>query len=909
MLKLRKNLKVLPPSSPGEPIKVENPDNGKTINIGPKEVQILRLIAKYPIETAALKLKVEQNYIDNFVEQLRNESFLEDVNSEAQLKQPPVGKTQNKQHASQHSSVRQNTAWIKPEAAIEARLDLQFSQDGDSLLIEDPISNRFFTLAFKEASLFYLLIEKSLDEVSVASGYTRSELQAFIDDLGKKNLLVRPSPIGVNNKAPQRNLLSLFVQRFKLGDPDALLSGLNSSFGWLWQGPLIGVHIAVILFGAFLWVDQASLFQQYGFPKLADGFWLNALIFLVIVSIVLALHEFAHGLTLKSYGGKVPEMGVFVLYGFPAAYTNVSGAYKLQSKVEKIWVVLAGVMFQAWVGSLAMIIWAFATPHTWLSDLAYMFTFAAWFNLAINLNPLVKLDGYYLLTLFLNKPNLRANSWQFLSSAFSGAKNFSEACLYFAYGLLSVIYTSALFYFIIGGFLRYGIENMPLLSGLLVFLIFLASQTPLPASEILKLPNIDQSKRSLASLAHSGFPSTTNSNSLSELLHSRSQSQDLSRAEAFITPNKPIQREDVKENKAAFNIFPLVLLLVGGFVLYLKVPYSVGGEVEINPSVSQRALIRPSIQGVIQKIYVKPGDSVKAGDKVVEIVDWGLMDQISQSTGANPFNEGASPRLNSLNSQIQQEKIQARKLEIELQKAQLTAANERKKASTYTLLAKEGAYPKTLAEQAELNAKVAEQEIQKLREEIKLNRELQGTAASNFQTLSGQIQYYKQKAKRQIITSPINGYVLTEDTDLQNGDLTSPDKVLFTVADLKDVQVKIKIPQEDLPMVKVGQPINLSIKAFPGETFKGKVSDIAIASEDPRKADPTLTKDTTRKHWNVTMVIDNSKLVLKPGMTGFAYIDSKQEQRIYQLIWREAYRVLPLERFAVMAESMSKAKL
>ncbi|MDX1920281.1 MAG: efflux RND transporter periplasmic adaptor subunit, partial [Candidatus Caenarcaniphilales bacterium] len=134
-----------------------------------------------------------------------------------------------------------------------------------------------------------------------------------------------------------------------------------------------------------------------------------------------------------------------------------------------------------------------------------------------------------------------------------------------------------------------------------------------------------------------------------------------------------------------------------------------------------------------------------------------------------------------------------------------------------------------------------------------------------------------------------------------------PDQVLFSVADLSEVQVKVKVSQDNLTFVKKEQPITLTIRAYPGQKFKGKVSAIAIASEDPKQADPSITKDVSQKRWNVTMTVDNRENQLKPGMTGYAYIDSTQRLRIWQRIARELYRVFPLERFAVFKDSFFKA--
>jgi putative peptide zinc metalloprotease protein len=870
MLRLKKNLQVTPPTSPGEKIKITDPSNGKTLFIGPQEVRLLRLIARFPVSEVANQLKIPESRVFGFIQLLQNDNLLEALPGE--LHQSKNGALKLQPANTTSLSVIQNTSELP---AIELRPDLELIEDEEKLLIEDPVSGRFFSLGLSETALVAELSQKPLLKVSQESNHSPEELSKFIDGLSAKGLLIRPAPKQEPVKPP-RTLLSLLVNRFKLCNPDQFLGWTDRTLGWLWKGPLSGLHFAVILFGAFLWLDQSRTFMSYGFPKIFDNFWLNGLLFMGIVSFILGAHELAHGLTLKSFGGSVPEMGLFLLYGFPSAYTNVSGAYKLKQKSAKIWVLLAGVLFQAWIGCLSFVLWSFSVPHTWLSDLAYMFSFASFVNLAVNLNPLIKLDGYYLLTLLSNKPNLRGKSWDFITSGFRGAKSAGEGLLFFVYGLLSVLYTGTLLFFMFKSVFNFGLANAPFLSALAVVLLILASKTHLPATSI-KAPKTGAVQTS-----------TTPNASLA-----KSPGQFLSGAAP-----KPYK----SSNWPALIIF--VLLIAS---LFVEIPHQVGGEGEITPTAEGRAIVRSPIQGVVQKVYVKSGDRVKAGDRLVEILDWGLMEQLTQTAGGNAMSGGGAPRLQESASQIEQAKINAQKLNIELQKAQLTYANNMRKAETFTKLAKEGAFSKNSAQEAILSAQLAQQDIARLNKELQLNREAQRAAGASFQTLSGQISFYRQKSGQQIIKSPIAGQVLTEDIDLSRGAMTSAQETLLSVADLSKVQVKIKVVQEDLPLIKLGQAVKLSIRAYPGQAFKGLVSDIALASEDPKKADPTLVKDVSRKHWNVTMTIENKELLLKPGMSGYAFIDSSERRKVWQLIGREVYRVFSLERFAVLRESLAKS--
>lgn len=825
MFKLKKHYQTKLLDKETGVVQVHDPLTGKTFKFGRKEVLILKGLAKFPSDKVAKDLNLPEAEVKSFFERLLNDGMLEKVD-------------------------------FGP--AIVTKEHINFHQDDDKLLIEDDKNNKFYSLGYEETVLFNELINKPFEVVITEKKLNPQEVQEFIVSLASKDLLTHPSIPGLEKKLPNKNLLSLLVQRFKLGNPDTFFEWLDSSFGWLWKSPFIGIHLGVIIVGLFLSIAQSEALLSYGFPQIMGNQFLNSILFLSIVSAILALHEFAHGLTLKSFGGRVPEIGLFLMYGFPSAYTNVTDSYKLKNTSEKMWVILAGILFQAWVGFVALLIWTFSTPHTLPSDLSYMVYLASFMNLLVNLNPLIKLDGYYLLTLALKEPNLRSKSWNFIFGGFQGAKSFSQGFLYLVFGILSVLYTGFLVLFLFSFLFKSGLENIPYTSLLIVGLLFLAAFTPLPRE---------------------------------------------------ITPadSKDEKSKATKKEKSSLN-FPMlfILILIGG-LLFIEIPYQIGGEVEVKPANSLRAEIHSPMVGIVKKVYAKSGDYVKAGQKLVEIVDWSLLDSLSNTTGGNPLAGNSAPRLSTLSSDIQQKKIENEKLKIELQKAQLTAQSERKKADTFLKLAESGAYPKTQAEQARFNAEIAEREILRIQEEMKLNNEVQNASRLNYSTLSGQINFLRSKSSMQVINSPISGYVLTEDTDLKIGSAASPEVILFTIADLKEVEVKIKVPQEDLPSVKEGQPVILTIRAFPGDKFKGKVAKIAISNEDPKSIEPGSTKEPGRRKWNVTMIIQNPSLNLKPGMTGYAYIDSAKKMRVWELMMKEIYRVLSLEKFAVFRESLQKA--
>jgi putative peptide zinc metalloprotease protein len=144
---------------------------------------------------------------------------------------------------------------------------------------------------------------------------------------------------------------------------------------------------------------------------------------LLIVTFVMAsLHELAHGLTCKYFGGHVQEMGFLVLYFMPGFYCGVSDAWLFNDKSKRMWVSFAGMFFQMFVGALAAIAWRLIGHGTLLGDVCYITMAVSALTILFNLNPLIKLDGYYLLSDYLDVPNLRRVAFAYLLSRIWGRR-------------------------------------------------------------------------------------------------------------------------------------------------------------------------------------------------------------------------------------------------------------------------------------------------------------------------------------------------------------------------------------------------------------------------------------------------------------------------------------------------------
>jgi putative peptide zinc metalloprotease protein len=124
------------------------------------------------------------------------------------------------------------------------------------------------------------------------------------------------------------------------------------------------------------------------------------------------IHEFGHAYACKVFEGHVPEMGAFFILFTPCAYVDATDSWSFTSRLRRIIVALGGVYFESIIGALALFVWAFTGPSL-LNTIAYQTVLLSTVvTLAFNLNPLMRYDGYYIVSDLVGIPNMRerANS-------------------------------------------------------------------------------------------------------------------------------------------------------------------------------------------------------------------------------------------------------------------------------------------------------------------------------------------------------------------------------------------------------------------------------------------------------------------------------------------------------------------
>ena len=212
-----------------------------------------------------------------------------------------------------------------------------------------------------------------------------------------------------------------FFLLFKILDPDRALTRTVGYVRWLWRPPTVAIACVCFLFtiGVFatrfdtIWAETIEL---YSFLK--KPFW-DFVQFWVILTSIGCIHEFAHGYTTKMYGGEVHDMGIALLYFTPAFYCDTTDSLLFTNKWQKLWVTVAGIYIEGILCTLATALWMASYPDTLLHELAYKaMLFTGVSTVFFNINPLVKIDGYYALCSFLEISELREDSFKWLGALF-----------------------------------------------------------------------------------------------------------------------------------------------------------------------------------------------------------------------------------------------------------------------------------------------------------------------------------------------------------------------------------------------------------------------------------------------------------------------------------------------------------
>lgn len=207
--------------------------------------------------------------------------------------------------------------------------------------------------------------------------------------------------------------LSPLALRIPLFDPDRLLER------WLpWYRPLFG------LWGAMAWlavVGAAAVLSAVHWKDLSENLTdqlllpHNLLLLALVFPVIKLLHELGHACATKAWGGEVHDMGVMLLVLMPVPYVDASASTAFRETSRRMVVGAAGMMVELFIASVALFLWLQAEPGMFRAVLYNVMVIAGISTVIFNGNPLLRFDGYYILSDLLQIPNLRQRGTRYLT--------------------------------------------------------------------------------------------------------------------------------------------------------------------------------------------------------------------------------------------------------------------------------------------------------------------------------------------------------------------------------------------------------------------------------------------------------------------------------------------------------------
>jgi putative peptide zinc metalloprotease protein len=200
---------------------------------------------------------------------------------------------------------------------------------------------------------------------------------------------------------------------FPAVDPDAFVTWLYQHTSWIytWWFTLLTLAVFAITIAISVshWAEIGR--DTAEFFNFTDKSWADVLSFYVLALVVLCFHELAHGHAAKHYGARVPAMGFLLIYLTPAFYTDTTEGYVRATKYQRVVIVLAGVWSELMICAVATPIWWATPPNTAVHEIAYtLMLMTGIAAILLNWNPLMKLDGYQMMSEILEVPNLKEDS-------------------------------------------------------------------------------------------------------------------------------------------------------------------------------------------------------------------------------------------------------------------------------------------------------------------------------------------------------------------------------------------------------------------------------------------------------------------------------------------------------------------
>lgn len=317
-----------------------------------------------------------------------------------------------------------NTLTLRSDLKFETRIEL----NRQHVVIEDCARSKFFRIGEREYQIIALLngtrtghdIANLIADTAVSTREAR-ELTSNVFQWLLNSNLVHADKI---DNGKRLNLQSASLERakligwlnpisfkFSLFNPNQILKRLQPVMNWLFSSWFLVAWLFVGAIASWTMFTEWDQLTSASAGILSGYSWVWLLVTWLALKIV---HETAHGIACRRFGGEVPEAGVLLLLFTPMAYVNVTSMWRFPNRWNRMVVSGAGMYVELFVSFVSLIVWSRTTGLT--ADIAFnIFIMSSVTTVLFNANPLMRFDGYFLLSDLLAIPNLYGKGTKWFS--------------------------------------------------------------------------------------------------------------------------------------------------------------------------------------------------------------------------------------------------------------------------------------------------------------------------------------------------------------------------------------------------------------------------------------------------------------------------------------------------------------
>ncbi len=317
---------------------------------------------------------------------------------------------------------------LKVKLRASTQISRQYYRGERWYVVRDPAGNQFHRLS-DAAYRFVGLLDgrRTIEEAWDLTGGqladdapTQPEVIQILSQLYSANLIdadISPDATvllrrhkQLNKKKFQGRLMSALFPRIPIWDPDRFLvrympviRPFLSKAGWI-------LWFVVVIAALALLAPRWRELQTGASDLLAPSNW--PLLWLTFVGIKF-IHELGHAFACRRFGGECHEMGIMFLVFIPTPYVDASSAWSFPSKWQRMFVGAGGMIVEIFFAAIMAFVWVY-TDHPIIDPLAYnAMLIASVSTVLFNANPLLRYDGYYMLSDYLEIPNLQKKSTEY----------------------------------------------------------------------------------------------------------------------------------------------------------------------------------------------------------------------------------------------------------------------------------------------------------------------------------------------------------------------------------------------------------------------------------------------------------------------------------------------------------------